>query len=261
VLRWSGKCGLIGAVTPVIDRHYAVVSLLGERFVLYRLTVNDPRAQARRRIANSGQEGHMRRELGAAVAGVLSGVGGDPRPLEADEVDQLVDLAVFTAWTRTPVDRDGYNHEVVAMPAREAPARLAGSLRQLLAGLRAVGADTDTCWRIVEKVAWDCVPNLRYRLLHALRHASEGRTAALVTATGIPRTTAERTLEDLALLGLVHRDKDGDHATAAWVHRLTSAALEAWPTFPRDVTGGRVSADLQVPLPLLPDDDFSGEDK
>jgi hypothetical protein len=48
------------AVTPTIDRHYGVMGTLGERFVLYRLVVEDPKAQAKRRLANRGREGEMR---------------------------------------------------------------------------------------------------------------------------------------------------------------------------------------------------------
>jgi hypothetical protein len=264
VLRWSGKCGLVGAVTPVIDRHYAVIGALGERFILYRLAVDNPHAQARRRLANRGKERQMRDELAAAAAGVLTAAANADAPkLGDDDIDRLVDLAVFVVWARTPVERDGYNQEVVAMPSREAPARLAGALGQLLAGLDAIGADADTRWRIIQKCAWDCVPDLRCRLLHALRRLSESRTAELVTDTGIPKSTVDRILEDLALLGLNHRGKAGTHDTAAWTHRLADEALEAWPSFPREVGWGRETVKPQAPgyvsLPLPDNDDFSGE--
>jgi hypothetical protein len=101
------------------------------------------------------------------------------------------------------------------MPSVEAPARLAGTLSQLLAGLEAIGANQTTRWRIVQKCAWDCVRDLRRRLLYTLHGAGERRTAELIAATGIPKGTADRTLEDLALLGLVTRTKTGEHDTAA----------------------------------------------
>jgi hypothetical protein len=237
-LVWSGKCGLVGAVTPTIDRHYGVMGALGERFLLYRLHVADPRAQARQRLRNRGREREMREELGAAVAGVLSGVeGGPPAELGEGEAERLVDLATFAVWARTPVERDGYSREVVSMPSREAPARLAGSLGSLLGGLEVIGAGRETRWRIVEKVAWDCLPDLRRRLLLALREASPAKAAHLIARTGIPKPTADRTLEDLSLLGLVERDKEGGHNTAAWVYALADEASEAWPGASYEMSG------------------------
>jgi hypothetical protein len=239
VLTWHGKCGLIGAVTPSIDRHSAVLGALGERFVLYRLAVDDPIEQGLRRLANRGHEEVMRAQLAEAVTGLLSGI--DPtkpgRSLTDEEKRRLVELAVFVVAARSPVERDGYSHDVVVMPSPEAPGRLVGSLGALLAGVEAVGADTETAWRIVTKTAWDCVPDLRQRLLLALHDESEQKRAALVEATAIPDSTCRRTLEDLALLELVEASKAGKHNTAAWQYRLTDDVNARWPTSP-DTSGG-----------------------
>jgi hypothetical protein len=239
-LEWQGKAGLVGAVTPSIDRHHAVMGALGERFVLYRLDVDDPRAQARRRLANRGNERRMRDELGQAVTDVLSQVDPNmaPRPLDNAEVDRLVTLAAFVVHARTAVERDGYDREVVVMPAAEAPGRLVGALGAFLSGLEAVGADEATAWRIVTKAAWDCVPDMRRRLLRLL-HARPGeRTSDVSSATGIPRTTAERTLEDLALLDLVDRAKTSDQANAPWSWTISAIAAATWPDRSPEMSGG-----------------------
>jgi hypothetical protein len=231
VLSWSGKAGLVGAVTPSIDRHHAVMGALGERFVFFRLTIDDPRAQARRRLGNRGQERRMRDELSQAVAAVLALVDPEtaPRSLSDGEVDRLVDLAAFVVTARTAVERDGYDREVVVMPSAEAPGRLVGALGAFLAGIEAIGADAPTAWTIVTKAAWDCIPDMRRRLLQALHTRDAARTSDLTTATSIPRTSAERTLEDLALLGLLEGTKAGDHDTAAWTWALSAEASSTWP--------------------------------
>ena len=41
VLSWQGKCGLVGAVTPNIDRYGQVVTSLGDRYLLLRLDAID----------------------------------------------------------------------------------------------------------------------------------------------------------------------------------------------------------------------------
>jgi hypothetical protein len=55
-LRWRGKCGFLGGCTPTIDRAHGVMGALGERFLLYRVNVDDAVAQGRRRVANRGHE-------------------------------------------------------------------------------------------------------------------------------------------------------------------------------------------------------------
>ena len=176
----------------------------------------------------------MRGELAAAVSDVLARVDRDtpPRMLTDDETDRLVKLAVFVVAARTAVERDGYDREVVVMPQAEAPGRLVGSLAALLAGVEAIGADPPACWRIMDHAGWGCVPDMRRRLLERLHDAGTLTTGALVEATGIPRTTADRALEDLALLGLVNRAKTNGKDTSPWQNSLTESARKTWPTPP-----------------------------
>jgi hypothetical protein len=233
VLSWSGKCGFIGAVTPGIDRHHAVLAALGERFVLYRMAVPDHKEQARRSLRNRPHKSRMRAELAEAVAKVLNTVDvTHVRDLDDSEIDALVDLATFVVTARSAVERDGYDRQVVVMPSPEAPGRLVSALGAFLAGLEAVGADRTTAWRIVTDAAWGCVPDMRRRLLDVLHHGDQCRTSELVTTTGIPKTPVDRTLEDLAMLGLVDRSKTADHDTAAWISRLSDDAATAWPASP-----------------------------
>jgi hypothetical protein len=249
ILSWAGKCGLVAGCTPTIDRHHAVMGAMGERFCLYRLEVDNPQAQARRRLGNRRHEVEMRAELAAAVASVLGPVADmKPADLTDDEVETVVSWSRFAVWARTGVERDGYTHEVELMPSIEAPARLAGVLGAMHAGLSAIGVPPDDLWRIVTKLAWDSIPDLRRRLLGQLRLAhNELYTSDLVALTGIPRTTAERTLEDLALLGLLDRSKRGDHATAPWVWSVSADAAEAWPAPSPDVSEGRTNGSRPSP--------------
>lgn len=239
VLSWAGKCGLVAGVTPTIDRHHGVMAAMGERFCLYRLEVDDPMKQARRRIGNRRRETEMRDDLAHAVTSVLAGAATNPPDLTGPEVETIVAWSTFAVWARTGVERDGYNHEVQLMPSIEAPARLAGTLAAMHTGLRAIGVPETDLWRIVTKLASDSIPDLRRRLLNQLRCAHDTLfTADVVALTGIPKTTAERTLEDLALLGLVEGAKKGDYASAPWTWRISAQATEAWPKDSPEMSGG-----------------------
>jgi hypothetical protein len=267
-LEWHGKCGFLGAVTPSIDRHHAVMGALGERFVLYRIET-EPAVQARRRLANRGHEREMREKLGDAICGLFAGIDANcaPRPFTDAEVAWLVALAVFVVRARTPVERDGYNHDVLVMPSQEAPGRLVGSVGQLLTGLETIGAKLGRAYEIVTKTAWDCVPDIRRRILRHLHETGETlRTAQLVTATGIPKNTIERALEDLALIGLVAESRSGDHEKAAKTWTLTDDTVDTWPAPSPETSDNEYRTDADNTTPtgslndsLLSDDDISGE--
>ena len=241
-LTWIGKCGLVGGCTPTIDRHHLVMGTLGERFLFFRVAVDGPGDQATRRLTSRRHEPDMRRELVAAAGGVLAGVDRDADfPPDPDEDRWLVSLAVWTARARTPVERDGYDREVVVMPESEGPARIVTQLGAMRDGLIAIGATEPERWAILHKLAWDAMPTMRREVLEALRHHDGWATRAdLMAATDIPRTPIERELEDLVLIGLADREKDGTADNSPWKYRLSSEAHDLWPQAAPKCKGGAI---------------------
>jgi hypothetical protein len=171
VLSCTGKVAMLGAVTPAIDRHHAVMGARGERFLLYRPETAGRLDMGRRRLRNAGDEKTMREELADAATPVLAQAKVERGLLsfEPHEAERLSILATYVAAARTAVERDGYSHDVLAMPYPEAPGRLVAALAALLGGLRAIGASEPEVWRLTLDVAWGCVPDVRRRLLYQLR--------------------------------------------------------------------------------------------
>ncbi len=257
VLTWYGKCGLIGGVTPAIDRHHAVMATMGERLVLYRIHVTDPAEQARRRLRNRGDENTMRDELARAVLTLFDRFDVDAIPPERvdAETDWLVSLAVFVVKARTGVDRDGYSREVELMPTTEAPGRLVGQLAQLWSGMAALGVPIGEIHRAIGKIAWDSVPEMRKRALVTLYDAGQMTNSMITSSTGIPSTSLVRTLEDLRLLGLVESQKHGEGKTAAVRWWVTDECRAVWPAASPEMSEDTHC--INSPLPVL--EDFSGE--
>lgn len=290
VLSWSGKCGLIGGVTPSIDRYGQVVGALGDRYLLLRLPDVDPVAMARSALAHGGNQRQMRAELAEAMTGLIAGadLAKVTRPLDETETRRLVDLATFTARARTVVERDGYTRQVVVLPQPEGTGRLVGQFRRLLGGLEAIGCDTHTAWEVVYRVALDCIPRLRMRILEVLMRADEytaalggNRSPAELTtgrvadAVGVDWRTADRHLEDLRLLDLAWREieesDDGEkrvywHQASTWLRRNWPRGLDEKYFFartgtqvphqnPRSERGtdpGTPSGPLRDPMPPVP---------
>jgi hypothetical protein len=232
-LHWSGKVGLLAGCTPTIDLHHGVIATMGERFTLYRLPASDPERVAEYALSHIGREQDMRAEMTAAVRHVLDKAdpGCKPANLSDAEQDRLSDLAEFAVRCRSAVERDGYSHEVVMAPEPESPARLVTVLRYLLHGMSVIGVPERDRWRLLAKVASDCMPAVRWSLL---QHLSEYRepvsTTDIAMSVGMPTPTVRRYLEDLTLLGATDRTKSGAAANAADKWALTPWARVQWPS-------------------------------
>ena len=71
-LHWRGRLGFVAGVTPIIAKHHAALSVLGERFVLLRPAMPDREEMAAKALECAGQEATMRRELATVVHGFLA---------------------------------------------------------------------------------------------------------------------------------------------------------------------------------------------
>ena len=238
VLHWHGKCGFIGGVTPSYDRYGSVVNALGDRYLLLRLPDVDAAKQARAALAQSEHEKQMRAELAAAMTGLIAGADHSLVPtLNDDEITDLVALASFAARARTTVERDGYTGELLVIPQPEGPARLIKALNRMFGALAAIGADTDTCWDVLARIALDCAPALRVPIMRQLLdyptdlfgECEPKRTSDIAADVGMVTKTAGRVLDDLALLGIAERSKKtkADNSPDLWV--ASGWLREHWP--------------------------------
>jgi hypothetical protein len=205
-LTWSGKVGLIAGCTPTIDRHYAVMGAMGERFVLYRLPEVSSSEQAGRALRHAGREKQMRAEFSTAVAGLFAAPLRKPRDRDDAETERLIALATLTVRCRSAVERDGYSRDIELIPEPEAPTRLVIVLDRLLAGLDAIGVQRETAWTVVGKAALDSIPAIRRAVLDALLGVDDlTETPAIAEQLGYPTQTTRRVLEDLTAHGIVQR--------------------------------------------------------
>jgi len=232
-LHWSGKLTLIAGCTPAIDQHHAVIAQLGERFCIYRLSVDDATEHARRSLAHARHEKAMRAELRDAVGGFFDGLTFTAPDLTAGDIERLVALSTLVVRCRSAVIRDAYSsREIELVPDAEAPGRVVGTLERMLAGLRVIGVDHEEAWRVVVKVGLDSMPALRRKAIELLLTSGgdQRKTSEIATACGLPTSTTLRVLEDLAAHAVIQRYSGGgqgkaDHwQIAAWTAAQYQAA-------------------------------------
>ena len=247
-LHWEGRFGLLAGATAVLDQHHGAIAQLGERFLLYRITVDDAYAQARSSLAHHGRERTMRRELSEAVAGLFAGPDfSEPPPMTGEDEERLIALSILVARARSPVVRDSYRREIELVPDSEAPGRIVGALGRLLTGLRMVGVDELEAWRLTVKTGLDSMPATRLRALeYLLGKEKVASTTDVATALDLPNPTIHRTLEDLAAHGLLRRESQGQGKADLWclqdwVRETYGAATSSETSESHDATSSKTS--------------------
>jgi hypothetical protein len=220
-MRWEGKLGFIAGITQLLDQFSGFLSLLGERFLQYRLAHSDESRVFERAVRNIGKESAMRQEFRRAVTGFLQTIQ-IPNPQEitipesiALRLEALVRLVIRA---RTGVLRDWYGQkEIIYVPDHEGPARLAKQMAMLLMSLATLRGSREVSlddYRIVFKVGLDSLHKLRRQALELLTQEREWTTPEFAIAMGLSTPTARRVLEDLVAVGVARREKAGEYETA-----------------------------------------------
>lgn len=203
-IEWRGRIAVIGAVTDAWDQAHSVISSMGDRFVCIRIDSSVGRLQAgQQALANTGSEKLMRAELSTAVGAALSSMDIDTSPsLAASEMDALLAAADLVTRARTSVEIDQRGN-VVDAHAPELPTRFAKQLAQLARGGIAIGMSRTDGLRLGLRAARDSIPPPRLAVLQDIALHPVSSAADVGGRLQKPRTTVDRTLQALQLLGLV----------------------------------------------------------
>jgi hypothetical protein len=156
-------------------------------------------------MRNVGQEPEMRRDLAEVTGKLLAGATNATVTLSEAEEDTALDLANLIAWVRSPVERE-YNGEPMFAHDLEVPTRLVKQLVQLVRGGLAIGMGRDDALAMAERVAADTMPPRRLAVLAEVWEHPDTTPADVGRGRNLPWRTADRTLKELHLLGLLDAD-------------------------------------------------------
>jgi hypothetical protein len=217
-LTWNGRIVLIGAVTTAYDAAHGVIAAMGDRFALIRMDSTTGRTAAgRQALANVGSEIQMRRELSEAAGNLLAHVDTNVTLDEAD-VDALLNVADLVTLSRTAVERD-YRGDPIEAHQPEMPTRFAKMLGQILRGGMALGMSREYARAVALRVAKDSMPPIRARVLADVAEHPNTPCRDVVKRIQLPRTTVDRSLQELHLIGLLRVGEGAGHETA-WHYSL-----------------------------------------
>jgi len=131
--------GIIGGITPIVEKFQVENTSLGERFIKVRMPELDAATQHKinmRSMGNINEKIKMRKELSKAGARCLARKLPKRIPMLTENMKARISrLANLTAYLRGVVDRDKYTQEVKFKPMREGGSRLSQQLAQLAIGI------------------------------------------------------------------------------------------------------------------------------
>lgn len=194
---WKGRITFAVATTDEVDRHYSVFQSLGERFVMIRWG-RPGGVEAALKAMNQDRD-LGKRELREAVHDLFRDLPQLEPCLTESMQASIAALAEFAVRGRTHIPRAGNSKEIEYVPEIEAATRLAQQLAQLTKGSalldgRKVANEDD--YALCKRVAFDCIPTARRKILNCLISGRELSTAEL------PASTQTYVLEDLEVVGL-----------------------------------------------------------
>lgn len=214
---WEGKVSVLAASTQAVDLNQQQYTHLGERFLNYRLVTPDRKSVAMRSLDNDPQQEKMGLEIRSAMYSFVKGVDfakfvANPPVMPAEFKPQVVNLANFCTMARSGIIRDfGMKKEVIFVPAAEMPTRISGQLSKLVSGLMMSngGEFKEEDMDIVYKVALDSIPQTNKMVIQEMAKADSQSTSEIATALGYPTDPIKMYLENLAMLKVCRRVKDG----------------------------------------------------
>ena len=207
---WKGRVSVIAAVTPILERHYSIFSVLGERFMQVRWHRPDSAEAGEWAIGQQGAEETIREEIRGAIRDVFDSLnrrrsGRVPR-LNDQQRTRIAAMAEVVALGRTHVFRNGYgNREIEYVPEAEANTRISKALAAIAIGIAALHGREQVAEEDIQdalRVGLDSMPDARRRVLLTLRN---DHTVADVP---ISRTVKTRTCEELEALEILIKEGD-----------------------------------------------------
>ena len=212
---WQGRVSIIAAVTPVIDRHYGIFNVLGERFLHLRWHRPDSAVAGEWAIDQQGQEEQIRADLGDAVKKIFESPSKTVPALSTEMRKRIAYLAEVVALGRAHVFRNNYgNREIEEVPQPEANTRLSKGLAAVAKGVASLSRRSEVAEQDLQdamRVGLDCLPDNRRGLVLA---AIKGHDLASVP---LARTVLQREIENLEALKILgEEDRKGKLS-----HRVT----------------------------------------
>jgi len=211
-LRWEGKITIIAACTPALERQWAVLRDLGERFMTVRWGRDKGMASGPMSLRQRLHE----KEIGIQTAALGKALLADLPPTrptfpKAYE-ERLCALAEIVALARGHVVRDGVgDRPIIDVPDAEGTSRIIKSLAAAVEGHAALfhREVTKEDMKLAVRLATDSIPHKRFQVLSCIPLGASISLAHLHNMHKMAATSLEWHLAELVALNLLVEKKSG----------------------------------------------------
>jgi len=233
-LHWEGRLTFLACCTSAIDNFSSFLNALGPRFLYYRLAYRDlfTKRAVMRKARSAGPPGAKlarAQELAVALMVEVVEVVNDVH-LSSVLDEQIEDASIVAAYGRAVVPRD-YRREIDGVPEPEEPTRLAKQLTTLTTCLIAIGLSDPEAVAMASKVALDCMPWIRRRVLEVVAESEPPATATSVAKLlNFDVKTVTRALVDLKVIGLIEEIEEEEPSGTAtgWSKFVGLGQPDSW---------------------------------
>ena len=220
MLEWHGKMNFIAAATPALERKWAALGELGERFVQVRLARKKGVEQGEYAQKQSGMELFIRERMQQLTKDLFKSSPkidcDNPPKLSLLQRHRVSSLAELVAHARAAVPRDPYKGTITGIANIENCGRMSKALNLLVSAhaalfRRSTPDDTSDLW-LAARIAKNSIPINRWLLLRSLAKQQGGylETPDLLQQSSLPESSLRYTLADLQSIGIVEGDSGSE---------------------------------------------------
>jgi hypothetical protein len=232
-LIWEGKITLIAATTPAIERQWALLRELGERFVTIRWDRESARRSTEFSLRQRGLEASIGLRTAQLAAHMFQDLAVDVWPdLPSAQIDRICALAEVVALARNHVVRDYCGaRSIIETPQAEGSSRIAKALCAIVTGYAALfhREVVEEDMRLAVRVAANTIPYTRWSILANLPLNAELSHSDLSTLSQLSKGTLSWQMEELAAMNLVSETNVANKTTYAYTEHFREIWSVAFP--------------------------------
>ena len=232
-LYWTGKATVIAACTPAIERQWAILRDLGERFMTVRWKRESGLRSGPRSLKQQRHEGDIAARTASLGRELISSLPNDRPDLPEFMNDRIIALAELVAQGRSHVTRDSFGERaVISIDEAEGTTRILKALASILVNHSALfhrECDEEDM-RLAVRLAMNSIPNSRSRILSSIPPNATIEFAHLQLLTGMIPASLTWQLDELEALSILIRTTSGTTVTYAFTPYLQEVWHQAFPS-------------------------------
>lgn len=221
IRNYESKFGIIAGVTPAIEQSGSSATVLGERFIRYRMSdsgrITGGRDKIMKALSNLRNNTDMRDELRECGNRVIDwDTTSIPYPeVSHSTMKKIAGLAQWVGTLRGVVSRERYTGQLNFKPMAEIGTRLAKQMLKLGYGISIYKRDptiTEETYYTLTRVARSTAPDrveevVKQIYSHVESHKCRFETKDIIAWTHFPAETLRILLSDLSMLNILVQEK------------------------------------------------------